>query len=157
VGSSLALIGFYLGVMSLTGGWAYAQFQLQEYRWWILPLSIGFGTQVFLFLHVRRGLKAGQKRPAGAALAASGGVSATSMLACCLHHAADVIPFLGFSTLAVTVQRYQPLFFALGILSNLVGILVMFRMMIRNGLFPQSPILDRIGALLVFGNLQRRS
>jgi hypothetical protein len=135
LGASLGLIAFYLVIMTLTADWYYAGIQFEEYRWWIIALSLGLGVQSTLFSFLRRGLKGAEKKTARSTLAASGGVSTGSMVVCCLHHLTDVVPFLGFPILAVTLQRYQTLFFLIGVLSNLFGISMMLRMMAKHEIF----------------------
>jgi hypothetical protein len=69
VGASVGLLAFYLGLMTLTGDWFYAKIQFEEYRWWIIALSVGLGTQRPLFTFLRRGLKATEKKAAMSTLA----------------------------------------------------------------------------------------
>jgi hypothetical protein len=133
-GAFLGLIAFYLGIMTLTADWFYAGVQFEEYRWWIIALSLGLGVQSTLFTLLRRGLKGGEKKTARSTLAASGGISTGAMVVCCLHHLTDVVPFLGFPILAVTLQRYQTFFFLIGVLSNLFGISMMLRIMGKHGM-----------------------
>ncbi len=133
-GASLGLIALYLGIMTLTADWYYAGIQFEEYRGWIIALSLGLGIQSTLFTLLRRGLKGGEKKTARSTLAASGGISTGSMIVCCLHHLTDVVPFLGFPILAVTLQRYQTLFLLIGVLSSLFGISMMLRMMKKHGM-----------------------
>jgi hypothetical protein len=133
-GTSLGLVAFYLGIMTLTADWYYAGIQFEEYRGWIIALSLGLGVQATLFALLRRGLKGEEKKAAKSTLAASGGISTGSMVVCCLHHLTDVVPFLGFPIFAVTLQRYQTLFFLTGILSNLFGIVMMLRIMAKHDL-----------------------
>jgi len=140
VGASLGLLAFYMGIMTLTADWYYAQIQFEEYRWWIIGLSIGLGIQSTLFVLMRRGLKGGEKKAARSTLVASGGISTASMVACCLHHITDIVPVLGFSVLAVTLQKYQTLFFLGGVLSNLFGILMMIRLMAKHEIIRVKPI-----------------
>ena len=58
-------------------------------------------------------------------MGASGGTSATAMVACCLHHVTNVLPILGISAATAFLARYQRPFMQLGLAMNLVGILVM--------------------------------
>ena len=58
-------------------------------------------------------------------IAATGGISATSMVACCAHHLVDVLPILGFSALFLFLAKYQLFFIILGITSNIIGIIFM--------------------------------
>lgn len=129
--AALGLMAFYLGIMTLTADWYYAKIKFKEDQWWIIALSIGLGIQAILFSQIRKRLIRGEKTVARSTLAASGGLSTGSMVACCLHHLADVIPFLGLPILAVTLQKYQTLFFVIGVLSNLFGILVMLRLILK--------------------------
>jgi hypothetical protein len=131
-GASLGLIAFYLGIMTLTVDWYYAGIQFEEYRLWIIALSLGLGIQSTLFTLLRRGLKGAEKKTARSTLAASGGISTGSMIVCCLHHLTDVVPFLGLPILAVTLQRYQTFFLLIGVLSNLFGISMMLRIMAKH-------------------------
>jgi hypothetical protein len=132
LGGFLGLLGFYIGIMTLTADWYYAQIQFGQYRWWILGLATGFGTQVTLFFIIRRRLRILEKRAATSTVAASGGLSTASMIACCLHHLTDILPVMGLPVVAMTLQKYQPVFFLVGVLSNLFGIGFMLRMMNRH-------------------------
>ena len=141
VGAASGLILFYLAIMTLTADWYYARIQFEEFRWWIIALSIGVGVQTALFTALKRGLRQKEKKAARSALAASGGVSTASMAACCLHHLTDVVPVLGFPLLAATLQKYQVYFFLLGVLSNVYGIVVMLRLMAQHEMIRWRPFL----------------
>ena len=130
----MGLVAFYFGIMTLTVDWFYAKIQFDEYRWWIIALSLGLGIQSTLFFLTRRGLMGAEKKTARSTLAASGSISTASMVACCLHHLTDLVPFLGFPILAVTLQKYQTLIFLFGVISNIFGIFVLLRMMRKHGL-----------------------
>lgn len=140
MGAFLGLPAFYLGIMTLTSDWYYALAQFREFLIWIVALSLGFGIQSTLFTMIRRRLKGMDRKSTTSTLAASGGLSTASMVACCLHHVADVIPFLGLPVLAVTVQKYQTVFFLIGILSNLFGISLMIRMMVKHEMIAMESI-----------------
>jgi hypothetical protein len=61
----------------------------------------------------------------------SGGTSVTAMVACCLHHVADVLPILGLSAAATFLTRYQRPFMLAGLGMNIVGIIVMLIVLYR--------------------------
>ena len=61
----------------------------------------------------------------------SGTTSATAMVACCLHHVADVLPVLGLSAAASFLTRYQRPFMLLGLGMNILGILIMLVVLYR--------------------------
>lgn len=123
---SLALMLVYLLVMRLgSGSWDYTLRQLDDLKFWVIPLVLGFGVQVGLFSFLRSCQKAGMVE----GTAAGGGVisSTTAMLACCAHHLTDILPFLGLAAAATFLATYQKWFLGLGILSNLGGILLMVK------------------------------
>ena len=137
--ASLAIVGVYLGMNTLTSDWYFAWVQFSEYRWWIISLAIGLGIQVTLFTMFRVHLRGKKKTAANSSMAASGGVSAVAMMACCSHYLATLIPLLGVSFLSATavasLAQYQPYFFLAGLVSCLFGITLMVRMMRKHGMF----------------------
>lgn len=64
-------------------------------------------------------------------IGASGGTSATAMVACCIHHVTDVLPILGLSAAASFLTRYQRPFMLIGLAMNLIGIGVMLFVLYR--------------------------
>lgn len=86
---------------------------------------MGFGIQVGLFTY----LKSCQMAAGAESMAAATGTatSTAAMVACCAHHLTDVLPFLGLSAATAFLARYQEWFLAVGILSNILGILLMIR------------------------------
>lgn len=117
------LLGFYFLVFSLLDSLSGAWSQFRAMQYWIFPLVAGFGIQAGLYFFVRDVLK----RAPTAMVSSSGAVSAGAMVACCLHHLADVLPLLGLAAAAVFLTRYQGWFFLFAILSNLAGIIMMLR------------------------------
>jgi predicted cobalt transporter CbtA len=94
---------------------------------------------VTLFALFRAHLRGKKKTAANSSMAASGGVSAVAMMACCSHYLATLIPLLGVSFLSATavasLAQYQPYFFLAGVVSCLFGIALMVRMMRKHGMF----------------------
>lgn len=133
VGAGLLLIAFYMGVLTLAQGFDHALEQSANLWYWILTLAVGFGVQSGLFFFIRQSLK---KRAATASVAASGGVSAGSMTACCAHHLSDVLTLLGLSGLSAFLVNYQLLFIVIGVVANLVGITIMLETIQRHQLCP---------------------
>ena len=150
--ASFAIVGIYLGMNTLTSDWYFARVQFSEYRWWIISLAIGLGIQVALFTLFRAHLRGKKKTAANSTMAASGGVSAVAMMACCSHYLATLIPLLGVSFLSETavasLEQYQVYFFLAGIVSCLFGIGLMVRMMRKHGMFKTGvpKVLAHIGA-----------
>ncbi|OGO30772.1 MAG: hypothetical protein A2Z29_03720 [Chloroflexi bacterium RBG_16_56_11] len=133
--AAVSLMGFSIGIISLAQGWDHALERSSELWYWLLPLDIGFGIQAGLFSFIRQALKE-RRASASASMAASGGLSAGSMLACCAHHAADILPLLGLTGVAVFLATYQVPFIIIGIFSNIVGITIMLETIQRHNLCP---------------------
>ena len=131
LGSGL-IAGLYFGIMTWAEGWNVAASQFAYNRWYIVPLWMGFGVQAALYaiLRFRLFLPAPLLR-SGAMLGTSGGASVATMVACCLHHAVDVLPILGLSAAATFLTRYQGPFMGVSLGINLVGILIMLILLYR--------------------------
>jgi copper chaperone CopZ len=137
IGAALAVVGFYLGLLTLTSGWISAKMQFIEYRWWIIALSLGLGTQATLFSYMRRIIFGRNIKAAKSGLAASSGMSTASMAACCAHYLVPLMPALGLPFLSGAVAgiaSYQRELLMLGVLSNLIGLGIMLRIMHKNGI-----------------------
>jgi hypothetical protein len=101
---------------------------MSEDKYFIAAISAGFGLQMGLYAYLRRSLRDRQAARSPTALAASGtGTSTASMVACCAHHVADVMPLIGLSGAAVFLAQYKVPFMALGLAMNGVGIGVTLR------------------------------
>lgn len=105
----------------MVGGRAVEQFSTLWYL--MVPLAVGFGIQVGLYTKLKATIRERSKRT----LAAGGTSAGTAMLACCVHHATDVLPFLGLSGLSIFLTQFQKpiLLISLGI--NILGIYVMLK------------------------------
>ncbi len=117
--AGLGLLIFYVSIVSIFQGFEFALLSLRSKWFLFFPLAIGFGAQIGIFSAIRHSAQV-----TGTAIG-TGGVSAGSMLACCSHFLFNVIPFVGFSGLAIFVTKYQDWFLVLGIVSNLFGIFIM--------------------------------
>lgn len=136
--AAVAIVGIYLGMNTLAADWYFARMQFSDYRWWIIALAIGLGVQVTLFTRFRSHLRDAKMRAAKSSMAATGGVSAAAMMACCSHYLAVVLPTLGISFLSASavasLEQYQAYFFLAGVISSLFGIGLMLRLMEKHGL-----------------------
>jgi YHS domain-containing protein len=117
--ASAGILGFYFGALTLVSGW---QFTVEQFfDWWpyIVALAVGFGSQVGLFVYIRRALLAAAS---GKVMVATGATSGTAMVACCSHYLVNLLPVLGATGLVSFVGTYQVELFWFGIASNLAGI-----------------------------------
>ena len=145
--TAAAVLGFYLGLSTLTSSWQFARIQFSVYLWWLLALSLGLGAQATLYTLFRATLRERARRSARKALAASGGISGLAMAACCSHYLAAFLPAIGLPFLsgaAAALEEYQNVFFLVGVLSNLLGIWIMLRMMARHGMLKEGSWLTRL-------------
>ena len=117
--AGLGILVFYLAVVSFFQGVNFAFLNLRSLWYLIFPLSIGFGWQIGLYSSIKHTAQL------TGTIAGTGGISGGSMLACCSHFLLQMIPFLGISGLAVFLVQYQSWFLGFGILSNVVGIVIM--------------------------------
>ncbi len=105
---------------------------LKKYFILIALLVIGFGFQVGLFTYIKHKSVVGCST-----IAASGSISAISMVLCCSHYLLVLLPFLGailgISAL-LTLSKYTLHFLIIGIISNFVGISIMFYRFKKGGL-----------------------
>lgn len=124
---SILIASFYIGILSWAQGWEYASSQFIRDRWYVIPIILGFGVQAALYsiLRFRLFIPVTSTAHAGSMIGASGGTSATAMVACCIHHVTDVLPILGLSAAASFLTRYQRPFMLAGLVMNLIGIGVM--------------------------------
>jgi hypothetical protein len=49
------------------------------------------------------------------------------MVACCAHHVTDVLPLVGLTAAATFLANWKIPFMIVGLLTNLIGIIVMLR------------------------------
>lgn len=116
--AAATLFALYLGLISLAQGWEHATELLAEDLWFVLPIMLGFGTQVGLFTYLRM-LRASAS---AGGVAASTGTSTAAMLACCAHHLVDVLPVIGLSGAALLLGAYKAQLLWLGLGMNLAGV-----------------------------------
>jgi len=135
---ALLLLVFYFSLLTLVQSFSHAVEQFRYLWYWILLLAFGFGIQAALYTYVRN------EASASASVAASGGVSGMSMVACCAHHLTDILPVLGLSALSIFLTRYQTFFIVIGVLSNLNGIIYMLSIIQKHSLAGSSPLLNSI-------------
>ncbi len=125
---SLGLFAFYyILLLLITKDFRHPFTQFAELQPWMSILIVGFGVQVGLYSLLKKGfrLNLNQKKDTKVAATAGGAMSGISMVACCAHHAVDVLPILGVSGAALFLTEYQKEFLLLGIVANAIGILYM--------------------------------
>ena len=127
VAGALLLTGLYFAIVSLAESPAHAAQLFWEDRAIVLPIILGFGVQVALYTVLKKRLfvPVADPGPSGALTGAGGGMSAAAMVACCAHHAVDVLPLVGLTAAATLLAEYRIPFMLLGLGTTITGIVVM--------------------------------
>ena len=124
----LLLMGIYLAIVALAESPAHALDLFWQDKALVIPIMLGFGTQVGLYTLLKKGLYMPMRVAAsGATTAAGGGMSTVAMVACCAHHVTDVLPLVGLTAAATFLANWKIPFMIVGLLTNLIGIIVMLR------------------------------
>ncbi len=139
--AGFVLLVFYFAVLAVANSLAHAFSQFFEMWQWVLALSFGFGVQAGLYSFIRSALKAKAMGGATAEVAASGGVSGGSMVACCAHHAANVLPLIGLSGAAIFLSQYQLFFILTGVFSNIIGAIMLLAIIQKHRLAANASVL----------------
>ncbi len=119
--AGLGLLVFYLSVVSFFQGIEFAFLNLRSLWYLIFPLAAGFGVQIWLYSSIKHTAQL------TGAVAGTGTISGGSMVACCSHFLVNIIPIAGFSGFALFLSQYQKWFLGIGIISNVIGIMLMIR------------------------------
>jgi hypothetical protein len=123
---ALALVGVYLGIVAWAQGPDHALELLWDDRVFVGFISAGFGTQIGLFTYIRL-IQRALARESIALTGAGTATSSISMVACCAHHLADVVPVVGLSGLAIFLVEFRTPLMLVGLATNALGIAVMLR------------------------------
>ncbi len=143
VTGAASLTGTYVGFLAWAQGWDFAILQFRGESAYVVPIILAFGMQASLYsvLRFRLFAPAHSDLSGGAMLGTSGGTSATSMVACCLHHVTSALPILGLSAATAFVARHQQSLLQVSLAVNLIAILVLLALILRAKRSP-SPVLQ---------------
>jgi hypothetical protein len=131
--AAAALCLLYAVVVGGVGGIVHLGQQAVDDWPWLMLILAGFGTQVALFVELRRRHRlhdAAIKTAAGG----GAGASAVGMVACCAHHIADLTPIMGVSGVAVFLTDYRTPIMIVGIAVNALGVVLATRRLRRTPL-----------------------
>ncbi|HEY4504662.1 MAG TPA: hypothetical protein VJI73_02730 [Candidatus Paceibacterota bacterium] len=118
--ASSLLLGVYFAVLSLVSGWGFAQDQFSDFWYFIVSLALGFGVQIGLYVYLRGLIR--EKHGSGKVLGVTGTTSTATMISCCTHYLANLLPILGTVGIVTFVAQYQVELFWVGLLFNAGGI-----------------------------------
>ena len=120
--SSLGILAFYISVLTIFQSYGFALSEFRRLWIWLVPLAIGFGTQIGLYAFIKH------DATVNGGMAASSTISGGSMDACCSHYLISIIPLIGITGLSAFtsfLMTYQKAFFSIGIASSIIGIALM--------------------------------
>jgi len=120
-GALVSLLTVYFGVVSLISGMNFAIEQFGKFWYFIVPLALGFGIQVGLYIYLKN--LVGQHGASGKVVAVSGTTSTAAMVSCCAHYLTNILPILGVTGFLALVAEYQIELFWLGLAFNVVGVI----------------------------------
>lgn len=125
--SGLSLFYFFL-LIAVTQDIKHPITQFVSFQPWMSLLIVGFGVQMGLFRLMRRGVHINIQDKKDATLTTGTGtaISGAAMVACCAHHAVDILPVVGLSAAALFLSEYQEQLLILGVLANFLGMVMMF-------------------------------
>ncbi len=128
-GALVLLFLIYFGVVGLVSGLDFAFSQFSRFWYFLLALSLGFGAQVGLYVYLKS--LVARHTASGKVVAVSGGTSALSMVSCCAHYLANMVPLLGVAGFLTVVAEYQIELFWAGLAFNLAGIMFVVSRVIK--------------------------
>ena len=130
---AVTLAVFYIVVVGGVGGIVHLGQQAADDWPWLVLILAGFGTQVALFVELRRRHRL-QDAAMKTATGGGAGASAVGMVACCAHHVADLAPIIGVSGMAVFLTDYRIPIMIVGIAVNALGVTLAARRLRRTPL-----------------------
>ena len=119
----LGMAAFYAVVVGgLSGSSEHLIDQIRQDWYLLVPILGGFGAQIAVMAELRR-----RHRLMGAAMGAGAvgsGASTAGMIACCAHHLADLLPFLGATAAASFLYDVRLAFMIIGLGINGIALAI---------------------------------
>jgi hypothetical protein len=130
---AILLMAVYFGIVSLAESPGHAIELFWQDRFIVIPIVLGFGIQAALYTILKKRLYVSitSSGPSGSLMGAGGTTSAVAMAACCAHHVADALPFLGLTAAAAFLAQYRTAFMLVGLGTTGLGITVMLIILYR--------------------------
>lgn len=118
--ASITLFVVYFLTVSAISGQDFAMEQFKRYWYFMMALSVGFGTQIALYSYLRAIVK--EQSISAGVIAASGTTSVIAMVSCCAHYLVNILPIIGITGAVVLISQLQIELFWLGLILNFIGI-----------------------------------
>ena len=120
--ATILLILFYFLIVSLISGFKFALSQFGSYWYFLISLAVGFGIQIGLYSYLKQLVKNSNMSMSGKTVAVTGTTSTLTMISCCAHYLANIVPILGIAGALSVVATYQVQIFWVGLAFNIFGI-----------------------------------
>src|SRR3989344_524517 len=125
------LLAFYFIIVTTVSGFQFALSQFSSYWYFLISLALGFGIQIGLYSYLKWLVKNSNMKIAGKTVAMTGTTSTLSMISCCAHYLANILPILGIAGAIAIIAQYQTEIFWVGLAFNLFGILFISNKVIK--------------------------
>ncbi len=122
------LLALFVILVTSISGWATTTSQFSQYWYYLVPLAIGFGIQVGLYVYLREAVKRMMSKKV---MAVTGGTSTAAMISCCAHYLVNLLPIISAAGVATFIGQYQVKLFWVGLAFNLFGIVYIARQVVR--------------------------
>lgn len=122
------LLALFVVLVTGISGWVTTKSQFSQYWFYLVPLAIGFGVQVGLYVYLREVVKRMMSKKV---MAVTGSTSTAAMISCCAHYLVNILPIISASGVAAFVGQYQVQLFWVGLAFNVFGIVLIARKVIR--------------------------
>lgn len=114
-----ALLVLFIVLVTGISGWVTTKSQFEQYWYYLVPLAIGFGIQVGMYVYLREAV---ERMMSKKVMAITGSTSTVAMISCCAHYLVNILPIVGATGVATFIGQYQVRLFWVGIAFNLFGI-----------------------------------
>lgn len=122
------LLALFIILVTGISGWATTKSQFAQYWYFLVPLAIGFGLQVGLYVYLREVLKRAMSKKV---MGVTGGTSTAAMISCCAHYLVNILPIISAAGVATFIGQYQVKLFWVGIAFNILGMAYIVRQVVR--------------------------
>lgn len=125
--AALTLLAIYFIAVGVITELPYAWGQFTKYWPFTMSLALGFGIQIGLYSYLRRVVRVMNMKTSKQSVAVTGTTSTFTMISCCAHYLANIIPILGIAGALSIVGQYQKELFWVGLAFNAAGIIYLLQ------------------------------
>jgi Cu+-exporting ATPase len=127
----VSLLIVYFVIVTAVSGFKFALSQFSSYWYFLVSLATGFGIQIGLYSYLKQLVKTAGAAMGGKTVAVTGTTSTLSMISCCAHYLANIVPILGIAGALSIIAQYQIEIFWVGLAFNIFGIAFIINKIIK--------------------------